>query len=219
MEAQNFNTSYIGTRDDIINLIPVNTEKVLDVGCSIGTVGEQIKQRNRDTKVTGIEIDKAMAEVAKGKLDRVIIGNIEEIDLAALFQPGKFDCVIFGDILEQIIDPWYLMKRITNYLSVDGVVIASIPNIRYYETILNLLFRGYWPYRERGIYDKTHLRFFTLKNIKELFTNSGLMIHDIKRKYRIIEKPHSINKFSKYFAFFPIRDLIAFQYLIVARKA
>ena len=218
MQEKDFNNSYIAPRDDIINLIPGNSKRILDVGCSIGTVGEQIKKRNNDAKVTGIELNETMAEIAKGKLDQVIIGNIEEIDLASYFHKGEFDCMIFGDILEHLIDPWSLMERIIGYLSIDGLVISSIPNIRHYETIFNLLFRGYWPYRERGIHDKSHLRFFTFKNIEELFTNNGLMVHEIERKYRIIEKPHALNKFSKYFAFFPIKNLITFQYLIVARK-
>jgi len=84
------------------------------------------------------------------------------------FAPNYFDCIIFADILEHLKDPLVLLKNATSFLSDGGVIIASIPNIRHHTTIINLLFKGYWPYRERGIHDKTHLRFFTLKNIKEM---------------------------------------------------
>ena len=213
----NFNPSYVGSRDDILNLVPDNVRKVLDVGCSVGALGEQIKQRN-SVEVVGIELDEQMAKIAKEKLDKVIIGDIEKINSVDCLIPNYFDCIIFADILEHLKDPWKVLKNITSFLSDDGVIVASIPNIRHYTTIINLLFKGYWPYRERGIHDKTHLRFFTLKNIKEMIEGAGLKIVKVKRNYRIIERPHRLNRFSKYFAFPFLKDFLTFQYLIVCKK-
>ena len=213
----NFNPSYIGQRDDILNLIPNNVKKVLDIGCSTGALGEQIKQKN-NIEVVGIELSEQMAKIAKNKLDKVIIGDTERINLADYLMPDYFDCIIFADILEHLKDPWKILKGATSFLSDEGVIIASIPNVRHIDTIINLLFKGYWPYRERGIHDKTHLRFFTLKNIVEMFAEAGLKIVRVERNYRIIEKHHRLNRFSKYFVFPFIRDFITFQYLIVAKK-
>ena len=98
------------------------------------------------------------------------------------------------------------------------LVISSIPNVRHYSTVVSLLFKRYWPYRERGIHDKTHLRFFTLRNIQEMFFAAGFKIIQIKRKYRIIEHPHYFNKFSNFLALPLIKDFFTFQYLIVAKK-
>lgn len=213
----NFNHSYIGRRDDILNLIPENVSKVLDIGCSVGTLGEQIKQKS-GSKVIGIELNKQAAKLAKKKLDKVIIEDLNKINLEKHFKAKYFDCIIFGDVLEHLKDPWSILKQSTTYLNKDGIVIASIPNVRHFTTIINLLFNGYWPYRERGIHDKTHLRFFTLNNIKELFKDANLKITKIKRNYRIIEKPHRINKISKYFSYLPFRELLVFQYIIIASK-
>lgn len=217
MLSSNFNPSYIGRRDDILNLIPIGVKKVLDIGCSIGILGEQIKQRN-NAEVIGIELDEQMAEIAKEKLDRVIVGDIEQINLEDYLLPNYFDCIVFADILEHLKNPWHVLKRAVSFLRNDGVIIASIPNIRHYTTIITLVIKGYWPYRERGIHDRTHLRFFTLRNIKEMFQEAGLRIVKIERNYRIIEKPHRYNKFSKFFAFSILRDLLTFQYLIVGKK-
>jgi len=159
-----------------------------------------------------------MAKVAKEKLDRVIIGDIEKLNLTDYLAANYFDCIVFADILEHLKNPWDVLKSVTSFLSDEGVVIASIPNIRHYTTIINLLFRGYWPYRERGIHDKNHLRFFTFKNIKTMFNDAGINIISIKRTYRIIERPHRLNRFSKYFAFIPFKEFLTFQYLIVAKK-
>ena len=214
---EGFNPSYIGPRDDIINLVPDSVRKILDVGCSVGSLGEQLKQKF-GAEVVGIEVDEQMAKVAKERLDRVILGDLDKINLEDYLPPNYFDCIIFADILEHLKNPWDLLKSATSFLSDEGLIIASIPNIRHYATIINLLFWGYWPYRERGIHDKTHLRFFTLKNIKKLFQYADLKITQLKRNYRIIERPHSYNRFSKYFCFPPFREFLVFQYLIVAKK-
>ena len=212
-----FNPSYTGPRYDILNLVPDDVTKVLDVGCSIGVLGEKLKQRF-GAEVVGIELNEQMAKVANEKLDRVILGDLDKINLEDYLLPKYFDCIIFADVLEHLKNPWYVLKSATSFLSNKGAVIASIPNIRHYTTIINLIFRGYWPYRERGIHDKKHLRFFTLKNIIELFRYANLKIIQFQRNYRIIERPHSYNRFSRYFCFPLFREFLVFQYLIVAKK-
>lgn len=217
---EKFKPSYIGPRNDILKLIPCGIGRVLDVGCNIGTLGESIKRRN-GAEVVGIELDEEVAKIAKLKLDKVIIGDIEEIELKNYYPFKYFDCIVFADVLEHLKDPWKVLNKLTKFLSEDGIVIASIPNIRHWDTIFNLVFKGYWPYRERGIHDKTHLRFFTLKNIRELFRSSNLEIIRLERKYRIIEGPHKlgiINVLSKYFALPFLKEFLTFQYLVVAKK-
>lgn len=212
-----FNPAYIGFRRDIFNLIPVNISKVLDVGCNIGVFGEQLKKM-RNVEVVGIELVEEMGEIAKGKLDRVIIGDLDQINLKDSLPTNYFDCMIFGDVLEHTKDPWKILTDSTIFLKNDGVIIASIPNIRHFTVIFNLLFKGYWPYRERGIHDKTHLRFFTLKNIKEMFLSANLKIIKIERNYRIIEKPHPYNRFFNWLGFLPVKEYFVFQYIIIAEK-
>ncbi len=217
---EKFKPSYIGSRNDILKLIPHGIRRVLDVGCSTGTLGESIKRRI-GAEVVGIELDEEMAKIAKLKLDRVIVEDVEVIELKNYYPFKYFDCIVFADVLEHLKDPWKVLKETTKFLSDDGIVVASIPNVRHWDTIFNLVFKGYWPYRERGIHDKTHLRFFTLKNIKELFQSSNLQIIRIERKYRIIEGPHKlgiINVLSKYFALLFLKEFLTFQYLVVAKK-
>jgi len=213
----NFKKSYIGPRDDILGQVPHAVSKVLDIGCSVGTLGAQLKQRF-GAEVVGVEIDERMAEIAKEKIDQVIVGNIEEINVAGHFAPEYFDCIVFADVLEHLKDPWSALKHLMGLLSNKGILIASIPNVRHYSTIVSLLVKGYWPYRARGIHDKTHLRFFTLRNIVQLFEYANVEIVKIKRNYRIIEKPHSINRYAKLLAVPFIREFITFQYVISAKK-
>lgn len=217
MDQANYHPSYIGPRNDIIKNIPDNVSKILDIGCSIGTLGKQIKQEN-DVEVIGIEIDKDMASEAHKSLDKVITADVETLCLDTYFPSTYFDCVILADIIEHLKDPWNLLKNTSSILSDNGLVIACIPNIRHYTTIINLVLKGYWPYRERGIHDRTHLRFFTLRNIKELFQSSGINITKIERKYRLFERPHYYNKYARFLAFPVLREFLTFQYVIVAQK-
>jgi len=216
MNSTEFNQAYIGARPDILNLIPPSVKYVLDVGCSTGILGKQIKSMISDSiEITGIEFNSSMAKIAERQIDKVITADIEAINLLDYLQPSYFDCIICADILEHLRDPWKIIQQLVEYLKRDGVIIASIPNIRHYSSVNNLLFKGYWPYRDRGIHDRTHLRFFTKKNIIELFQDAGLNIDRMAANYRLIEKPHRFNNYAHCFALPFIRDFLTFQYLVV----
>lgn len=216
MNTREFNPSYIGQRSDIQRLIYPNTRVVLDVGCSTGILGAAIKAKT-GAQVFGIELSEEMANEALSRIDKVFVGDAEEILYQGMLDGYQFDTIVFADVLEHLVDPWSVLRKAATYLHSEGTIIASIPNIRHIDTIYHLVLKGYWPYRERGIHDKTHLRFFTRKNIVDLFENAGLSIDTIETNYRIFEKPHSLNRFSKFFAFPGLRNFLAFQYLIRAR--
>jgi 2-polyprenyl-3-methyl-5-hydroxy-6-metoxy-1,4-benzoquinol methylase len=112
-----FKPSYIGSRWDIVELVPESVRKVLDVGCSTGRLGEAVRQKVNKVEIAGIEIDERMAEVAREKLDKVIIADIEQTNLSNYFAPKYFDCIIFGDVLEHLKNPWDILKNATQVLN------------------------------------------------------------------------------------------------------
>lgn len=215
MKQNDFNPSYIGGRNDIFEFIPEIIERVLDVGCSIGALGEQIK-RKTFAEVIGIEVDEKMAREAESRLDRVINADIEELDLKKALAAQAFDCIIFADVLEHLKDPQKILKDLAAFLKEDGIIIACIPNVRHYSTLMSLIFKGTWPYRDRGIHDRTHLRFFCLKNIRELFAGAGLQIKQLKRKYRLLE--HRNHRLDGFLATPGLKDFFTFQYIIIGSK-
>ena len=216
MSKTHFNPSYIGQRSDIVRLIPFEVKLVLDVGCSTGVVGAAVKART-GAQVFGIEVSEEMANEAHDRIDKVFVGDATEIILNRKLDGYHFDAIIFSDVLEHLIDPWATLSAAATHLNPAGTIIASIPNIRHIDTLFNLVLKGYWPYRDRGIHDRTHLRFFTKKNIAELFENAGLSIDIFEANYRLLEKPHTLNRFSRFFALPGVKNLLAFQYLLVAR--
>lgn len=218
IETDLLHPSYTTHRSDILQLIPSRVKTVLDIGCSNGSLGETIR-RNKQVEVTGIENNEAMASDASLKLNRVIFNDIETLSFANEFQGSTFDCIIFADILEHLKDPWAILTRCRLLLSEKGVVIASIPNIRHYTSLIELAVKGNWPYRDRGIHDKTHLRFFTLKTIRQMFESAGLEIKHLRRNYRLIERQHSLNQYAHWLRIPVLREFFAYQYLIVAQNA
>jgi 2-polyprenyl-3-methyl-5-hydroxy-6-metoxy-1,4-benzoquinol methylase len=207
-----FRAGYTGSRPDVEALLPTNINKVLDVGCSTGALGASIKGFT-GAVVVGIEFDTVMAEVAKRNIDRVYTGDATEVFRNGALGDEKFDAIIFADVLEHMVDPWTTLRYAVCHLSSDGVIITSIPNIRFYNSIFNVALLGIWPYRDRGIHDRTHLRFFTLWNMKELFCQAGLQIDSQSVNYRFLERPHRINQLAKYFMVPGFKQFFAYQYI------
>src|SRR5690349_17266679 len=146
------------SRPELTSLVPAHALRVLDVGCGRGEFARTLRASRSASKleIVGLEWSRAAAEAARSALDKLIIGNIEEV---ALPYEDYFDCIVFADVLEHLIDPWSTLQRATSLLQKNGTVIASIPNVQHWSVIVNLLC-GRWEYSEFGIMDSTHLRFF-----------------------------------------------------------
>jgi 2-polyprenyl-3-methyl-5-hydroxy-6-metoxy-1,4-benzoquinol methylase len=157
---------YMASRPDMIQFIPTTCRKILEVGCGQGNFANIIKHE-LNAEVWAIELCPSAAKEAALKIDKVLIANFETdtVDLPNQY----FDCIIFNDVLEHFAYPWNILKKASQYLSDSGVIVASIPNIRYWPHIKEYLWHKKWHYSDQGILDKTHLRFFTQNSIKELF--------------------------------------------------
>jgi SAM-dependent methyltransferase len=97
------------------------------------------------------------------------------------FPEGTVDCIICADVLEHTADPWAVVAKLKELLKPDGCIVASIPNVGFHRNIRKML-RGQWTYAQEGLLDKTHLRFFTLETITELFASNGLKIERVFKK-------------------------------------
>jgi 2-polyprenyl-3-methyl-5-hydroxy-6-metoxy-1,4-benzoquinol methylase len=162
-------------RREMLQYLPGQINTLLDVGCSEGNFGKLVKDTYH-CEVWGIEPVYGPFKVAEKKLDKVF-----NIFFSDDFKPEKrFDVITFNDVLEHIPDPWAALKHCKNLLSESGSVVASIPNILYFHDFANMLLTRNWKYEDAGIFDRTHLRFFTKKSIYTLFTESGFAIESIK---------------------------------------
>ena len=158
---------------EMLSFLPDTVSRVLVVGCGSGIFGKAVKE-NTGTEVWGVEPMTAFAEDAEQILDRVFTGTLQNVIDEI---PDKyFDIVYFNDVLEHMIDPYTTLALTKHKLSPNGKVISSIPNIRYHNTFLKLLFKKEWTYGDSGDLDRSHLRFFTKKSIASMFKDAGYSV-------------------------------------------
>jgi SAM-dependent methyltransferase len=214
-----FKRAYVGGRPDLVSRVPANARNVLDLGCATGEVGLGLKARIPGVRVVGVEIDAAMAAVAAGRLERVVQADLgDPVAVRASLAGEAFDAVVAGDILEHLTDPWAVLRTIVPRLADGATVVASLPNGGFWNTWWNVLVRKRWPYRSRGMHDATHLRFFARRNLAPLFAQAGLTIERIDRAYRLVDRPHPRNRWARRIALPGLRDLLTYQFIVVARR-
>lgn len=198
-------------RTDLIELIPDHARRILDVGCGVGKTGEILRAKGFE-EIFGVEINIKAGQQAKSFYKEVVIGDIERDVLP--FSRGFFDCILYGDVLEHLVDPWKVLRSHREILKDDGIIICSIPNIRYYKVLRPLILDGRWEYVDLGILDRTHLRFFTLKTIEDMFRETGYEIKKLIKKKRCSKTMKLINRL----VFNGLIDFLVLQYRIVGTK-
>ncbi len=205
-------TYYEFFNERLLSVIPPDAEKFLDVGCASGILGLSIKAKRPGAIVHGIERESRAAASAAERLDSVLEGDL--IDLLPDIRE-TYDCIICADILEHLEDPWQALRRLGELLVPSGHVVASIPNIRYYKVLRELVIHGRFTYRGSGILDSTHLRFFTRREMAVLFERAGLTV---TRQMPVIKGKNTVMRLLDAFCFKALSDFRAFQYVTVGRR-
>lgn len=215
-------------RSDILSFISDPPGTVLDIGCAAGATGQLVKQKFPGTRVVGIEPNLAAAARARQYLDVVVSKRIEEIDPVLDLGGGEIGVVLLMDVLEHLVDPWRTLLGLHRLITTETRVLASIPNVRNLAT-LHELAGGRWQYRPAGVLDVTHLRFFTLTEIHELFGQTGyrvlsadpLMHPEPMAGIVTAHEPRRIetsNISVRYQSIDEMEEYFAIQYVIDARK-
>jgi 2-polyprenyl-3-methyl-5-hydroxy-6-metoxy-1,4-benzoquinol methylase len=198
-------------RQEMLRFVPTDVRAVLDVGCSRGGFGRLLRSAVPHARLRGIEPDAAAAEEARPHYDQLDV---------ALFDPTlineRFDVIVCNDVLEHMLDPWIVLRDMHPLLSERGVVVASIPNIRYLPVLMALVIRGRWDYTETGTLDRTHLRFFTRTSIRAMFEQAG---YDIEVMAPLNEySPRGwVRQVLRLLLRGGSKDLLALQFGVVAR--
>lgn len=204
--------SYYGlVREEILNLIPSSTKRLLDIGCGMGTISSIAKKKFNIEEVIGIEKFENAASVASTKLDKVICGDIESLQLEYI--NNYFDCILCADVFEHLINPENIIKKLHSLLSDNGVMITSLPNIRHIVPLLKIIFDRL-EYEESGILDKTHLHYYTLHTMKKMFAEAGFEIQKIENN-----RSRSLKfKIANIITLGLFKPFSIYQYIFVLRK-
>ena len=204
---------YAHSRPELLEQIEQKADNVvLDVGCGVGELCSELRLSGRAREVWGVELVPEIAERAGANPDltKVYCGDISTIvyDLPQSY----FSHVIAGDVLEHLVDPWSTLERLRAVMRRDGRIVASVPNIRNLSFILQLLFRRTFKYKDSGVLDRSHLRFFARKDLYDLFASAGF--EDIRIRHAR-PKRNLFNRIAK--ALFG--DLAVKVFLVTERSA
>lgn len=197
-------------KSQIAALIPHGPNVVFDIGCGTGLLGRKLFELKKARVVIGAEIFQPAAEEAEKYYSKVHCGDIEASELS---YHEHFDFIICGDILEHLRDPWSMLLNIHKWLKSDGKIICSIPNIRYWKIIKDLVFLGQWEYRDAGILDRTHFRFFTKSSFSKALNEAHFAIESDQVVIRGIKKT-VFNKLTLGL----LKDFLGTQILFTAKK-
>lgn len=210
---------FTNVRFDLIRLLPVNPDaKVLEIGAGGGDTLIEIKKKNLAREVVGVELmEIPESNQSHSLINQFLISNIETDTLP--FSASYFDAILIGDVLEHLVNPWKTIESLSKYLKKNGVFIVSAPNIRFIKAFIKIFLKGDFGYEKQGLFDKTHLRFFCKKNIKQLFSTEFLRVESITPIDKLWDdgKIYAKKVFNK-ITFGIFEEFLTLQYIVVAKK-
>ena len=161
----------LSERGEVAALLPENYQSVLEIGCSKGGFRKNLRP---EAEIWGVEPNPSSAAEAAERGYRILVGTY---DLVADEVPaGYFDVVVCNDVIEHMVDPDSFLREVRVKLKPGGLIVGSVPNVRYFGNLFRLLVLGDWEYVDQGILDRTHLRFFTKRSLQRTFTKAGYLV-------------------------------------------
>jgi SAM-dependent methyltransferase len=159
-------------RSDVLSYLPEVVEDVLEIGCGRGLTGRLIRDR-LGCRVTGVELNPVIALEAEQNLDRVIVGDVSEVEIE-----GSYDAVIALELMEHLVEPGPFLRSIRRLVKDGGRIVLSVPNVGHYSVVEDLL-AGRWDYLPIGLLCYTHLRFFTRQTLDDWLGRFGFEEYEI----------------------------------------
>lgn len=170
---------YTAVNNLVIQQVPSQARRILDVGCGSGALGKVMKKK-MDCEVVGITYSAEEAIVARKVLDDVIVENIDSYDFTDL---GKFDCIICSHVLEHLYDPSKILLQLHENLANGGTLIVALPNVLFFKQRWQFIL-GKFEYTDAGIMDRTHLHFYDWEEAYQLLVkNKWIVVRRIADAY------------------------------------
>lgn len=152
-------------------------KRVLEVGAGPGSITRLLKEAG-GARVTAVEIDSVAIERLRPFCERVYQADLNDDGwVEALTGERDFDVVVIADVLEHLQDPWTILGSLRGFLADHGYLVVSLPHAGH-NAVIACLLNGDFEYRDWGLLDRTHIRFFGIDNIQTLFEQAGLKITD-----------------------------------------
>lgn len=157
----------------VVRMVGAN-KRVLELGSGPGSITRLLKVSQ--CRVTALELDGKAIEIVSQYCEKVQPCDLNDPEWPAkLSGSDKFEVVVAGDVLEHLYDPWATLSSLQSLLADDGYVVISLPHAGH-NAVVACLLTGDFEYQPWGLLDKTHIRFFGIKNIQRLFNDAGFKI-------------------------------------------
>lgn len=155
-----------------------NNKRVLEIGCGPGSITKILAEQG-SCKVTGLELDPEAIRKVTPYCEQVLQADLNSSEWTQrLDGMDKFDVVVAADVLEHLYNPWSVLPQMASLLNSEGYIVISLPHIGH-AAVMACLINGDFEYRDWGLLDRTHIRFFGLKNIETLFAQANLKIIEV----------------------------------------
>ncbi len=207
---------YSQIRKDLVSIIQGKDLFIAEVGAARCDTLVYLKETKVAKYVCGMDLMRFENTNQDNPLiDKLIIGKVEELNSDELNE--KFDYLILGDVLEHLYDPWEILEKLKSLLKPGGIVIISVPNIRFIQTFVRIFLKGSFKYDSFGLFDKTHIRFFCKKDILKLVIDTSFQVQNV---YPILkfENKFSILNIVNFLSFGIFEEFLSLQYIVVAKK-
>ena len=151
--------------------------RVLELGSGPGSITRHLKDNG--CRVTALELDGDAIAIVGEFCERVIPCDLNDTEWPGLLNDAeRFTAIVAGDVLEHLYDPWSTLKSMKPLLAEDGYVVVSLPHIAHSAVVACLLAEDF-EYQPWGLLDKTHIRFWGMKNIQKLFDEAGFKVIEV----------------------------------------
>jgi SAM-dependent methyltransferase len=180
---------YGNANPDILAALEPTAKRLCEVGCGTGGLARAYKRLNPACTYVGVELSPVAAARAREVADHVLVHDMDAVpdwtqdpQMHAMLPPDAFDYMIFGDVLEHLRDPAAVLRQAVQRLKPGGHLVACMPNVQHWSVFVQLL-RGQWPQKDTGLFDRTHIRWFTRDDMVGLLKGCGLRVESVKPRY------------------------------------
>jgi 2-polyprenyl-3-methyl-5-hydroxy-6-metoxy-1,4-benzoquinol methylase len=206
---------FSGARKAFVDALPQNSNaRLLEIGCGNGDTAAYAMSTGKCGWSCGVELCPEPAGEAKRKLQNVIVGDVETLDLQGSLGNQPYDILIMSEVLEHLAYPGETLRKLARFLKVGAIVMAGSPNVSHF-TVISMLLKGRWDMEPSGIMDRTHLRWFTPARFRAMFEESGYAVEHVGTANEFRSKARLLNALS----FGKLEHLFMTQIYLRARRA
>jgi 2-polyprenyl-3-methyl-5-hydroxy-6-metoxy-1,4-benzoquinol methylase len=189
----------------VVRIVGEN-KRVLEIGAGPGSITKLLTAVS-NCRVTALDIDAESIIKLAPYCERAYQADLNDAAWSGVLgKDNKFDVVVAADVLEHVYEPLTVLNTMKGLLGENGCLVISLPHAGH-SVIHACLFDEDFEYGDVGLLDRTHIRFFGIKNVQKLFEDAGFKI--VHAEF-VVRNPE-YTEFSKRWAKIPqeLRDVLA----------